>query len=50
MMDLTDAISTFHCVQVNGPRAAACLVRELTTAAPAGEAHAADEGREKGRS
>jgi hypothetical protein len=50
MMDLINATSIVHCARVAGLRAAACLVCELTTAAPAGEDRAADEGREKGRS
>jgi len=50
MMDLINATSIVHCARVAGLRAAACLVCELTTAAPAGEAGAADGSREKGRS
>lgn len=50
MMDLISLTSIFHRVRGASPRAALCLVRKLTTAAPAGEARAADESREEGRS
>ncbi len=50
MMDTTNRTASFHCARIAGSRAAACPGRELTTAAPAGVARAANEGREKGRS